>query len=98
MEVEIPSDGCFIASGSNTFQHYLNNQRITYYLYDGKLVRGSSSNYNNLPTGYHCLSTGDVVYKPEVTVYFPFMAFALIAFAGILLFNLVIKRLWSSSR
>lgn len=96
MEIEIPSGGCFTASGSTTFYHYLNNQRITYYLYDGKFVRGSSSTYTSLPNGYHCLSSGDLVYKPEITVYFPFMAFCLIAFAGILLFNIIFKRLWSS--
>lgn len=96
MEVEIPSDGCFTANSSTTFYHYLNNQRITYYLYDGKFIRGSSSTYNSLPNGYHCLSTGDVVYKPEIDVYFPFMAFTLIAFTGILLYNILIKKLWSS--
>lgn len=96
MEVEIPSGGCFIASGSTTFYHYLNNQRITYYLYDGKLIRGSQSSYTNLPTGYHCLQSGDVVYKPELSVYFPFLAFCLISFAGLLIFNLIIKRLWGS--
>lgn len=96
MEIEIPEGGCFSASGSTSFYHYLNNQRIAYYLYDGKLIRGSSSSYSNLPNGVHCLSPGDVVYKPEVTVYFPFMAFALIAFAGFLLFNIIFKKLWSS--
>lgn len=94
MEVEIPSGGCFIASGSNTFAHYLNNQRITYYLYDGKLVRGSNSSYTNMPSGYHCLSTGDLVYKPEIPVYFSFMSMCIVAFSGILLYNLVIKKLW----
>lgn len=94
MEVEIPSGGCFTASGSTTFYHYLNNQRITYYLYDGKLIRGSSSSYTNLPTGYHCLSAGDLVYKPEIQVYFPVISFVMIAFAGILLYNIVVKKLW----
>lgn len=94
MEVDIPSGGCFVASGSNTFYHYLNNNRITYYLYDGKFVRGSSSSYTSLPNGYHCLSKGDLVYKPEITVYFPFMAFCIIAFVGILLFNIMIKNLY----
>lgn len=94
MEIEIPSGGCFIATGYNSFSHYLNNSRVQYYLNENQLVRGSSSSYSNLPNGYHCLSTGDLVYKPEVAVYFPFMAFALIAFAGVLLFNIFIKRLW----
>lgn len=96
MEIEIPSGGCFIASGYNTFDHYISNQRIRYYLNDNKFVRGTSSSYTNLPTGYHCLSTGDLVYKPEVPVYFSFMSFCLIAFAGILFFNIVIKKLWGS--
>lgn len=94
MEIEIPSGGCFIASGYNTFDHYLNNSRVRYYLNENQLVRGSTSNYNNLPTGYHCLSSGDLVYKPEISVYFPFMAFVLVAFAGILLYNIIIKKLW----
>lgn len=96
MEVTLPSGGCFAASGSNTYYHYLNNQRITYYLYDGKLIRGSSSTYTTLPTGTYCLSQGDIVYKPEVEVYFPFMSFCMSALAGFIIFNLIFKRLWGS--
>lgn len=98
MEVEIPSGGCFIASGSSTFYHYLNNQRITYYLYDGKLVRGSSSSYTSLPNGYHCLSSGDLVYKPEIDVYFPFMSLFIILVGMYLVYDLIIKRLWGTRR
>lgn len=94
MEIEIPSVGCFVASGYNSFDHYLNNSRVRYFLISNKLVRGSSSHYSNLPSGYHCLQTGDLVYKPEIAVYFPFMAFGLVAFAGILLYNILIKKLW----
>ncbi len=94
MEIEIPSGGCFVASGYNVFDHYLSNSRVRYYLNGNQLVRGFSNSYSNLPSGYHCLQAGDLVYKPEVTVYFPFMAFGLIAFAGILLYNIIIKKLW----
>lgn len=96
MEIEIPSGGCFIATGDNTFAHYLNNRRITYYFHDGKLIQGSSTTYTNLPNGYHCLSKGDVLYKPEIYVYFSAISFGLVAIIGILIFNLIIKRLWGS--
>lgn len=96
MEIEIPSGGCSVLSSSNTIDHYQNNIRVRYYIYDGKLVRSSSSNYSNLPSNSYCLQPGDLVYKPEIEIYFSAIAFALVAFAGILLYNLVIKKLWST--
>lgn len=96
MEVEIPSGGCTVLSSYNTVDHYQNGTRVRYYLYDGKLVRNSSSNYSNLPTNTYCLQPGDLVYKPEIPVYFSAIAFAMISFAAVVLFNLIIKRLWGS--
>lgn len=94
MEVELPSGGCSILSGYNSLDHYLNGTRIRYYIYDGKLVRSSSSTYTRLPDNSYCLQSGDLVYKPEIPVYFSFMSMCIVAFAGISLYNIMIKKLW----
>lgn len=94
MEIEIPTDGCSILSSYNTVDHYLNGTRVRYYIYDGKLIRNSNSSYTRLPDNSYCLQQGDLVYKPEITVYFPFMSLVIIAFSGVLLFNVFIKKLW----
>lgn len=96
MEVELPSTGCNIMSSYNTVDNYFNGTRIRYYIYDGKFIRSSSSSYSRLPDNSYCLRSGDLVYKPEIPVYFSFMSFCIISFAGILLFNIVIKKLWGS--
>lgn len=96
MEIEIPEGGCFVASGYHIYDHYLNNQRTRYYLGDGNLVRGSTSTYSNLPTGSYCLSKGEVLYHPEIMVYFMFIACCIVASALVLLFKVIFKMLWSS--
>lgn len=74
MKIDIPSGGCFYATGSNTFAHQSGSTRTTYYLQPDnyKLVRGSTSTNTNSPSGVYCLSYGDLLYKSEVTdIIFP---------------------------
>lgn len=94
MEIELPQNGCSILTSSNTVDHYLNNVRTRYYIYDGKLVKSTTSTNANLPLNSYCLQPGDLVYRPEVKIHFYFMSFCLVAFIGILLFNILIKNLW----
>ena len=89
MNVELPTTGCNILNSSTTFYNYTNNNRTrtTYVIYDGQpyitAVSTSTTGYNY--TG-DCLVTGDLVYKPELQVWFPFAAFCLVSFALIMIF------------
>lgn len=87
-----------LPSGCNVFygtyiDNYNGSTRVRYYLNDYNLIPSSSVGNANRPAGSICLSN-NLNYKPEVEVYFKAISFALIAFAGVLLFNIVIKRLW----
>lgn len=96
MNVELPSTGCNVINSSTTFYNYSTDSktRTTYVIYDGKaLVQSSSySQYGYSYTG-DCLVTGDLVYKPELQVWFPFAAFCLVSFALIMIYRIFIKRL-----
>lgn len=96
MEVDLPS-GCNIYYGTYV-DNYTNNgrTRVRYYINEGKLVpsSGSTSQYDQRPSNdYHCLTTGELVYKPEVQIYFPFLAGSLLVFVLILVYKIFIKRL-----
>lgn len=96
MEIDLPS-GCNIYYGTY-IDNYTNNgrTRTRYYLDEGKLVQstGSSSQYDQRPTNdYHCLTDGELVYKPEVQVYFPFLASLVFIFGAYLVYKIIIKRL-----
>lgn len=96
MEIELPTTGCSIFYGSY-IDHYTSNgyTRTRYYINEGKLVKNntSSSNYNSIPSGATCLQQGDLVYRPELEVYIPFLASSLFIFALILVYKIFIKRL-----
>lgn len=96
MDVALPTTGCNILNNSTTFYNYSNNNRTrtTYVIYDGEAHVTSVS---TSPTGYNytgdCLITGDLVYKPELQVYFPALAFCSICFILIMIYRIFIKRL-----
>lgn len=96
MEIELPSTGCSIFYG-NYLDHYTSDgrTRTRYYFNEGMLIKNNvtSSNYNSIPTGATCISTGDLVYKPEMLVYIPFLASSLFIFVLILVYKIFIKRL-----
>lgn len=86
MNVELPSTGCNIINSSTTFYNYSADGRTreSYVIYEGKAFLQSST-YNQYGYTYTgtCLDTGDLVFKPEVGVYFPVIAFGICC--GILL-------------
>lgn len=96
MNVELPSTGCNIINSSTTFYNYHtdNRTRDYYVIYDGKALLQSST-YNQYGYSYTgtCLTTGDLVYKPEVQVYFPILSFIIICSILLFIYNLFIKRL-----
>ena len=96
MNVDLPDTGCNVINSSSSFYNYSPDYRTrtTYYIYEG-VAHVSSSTYNG--NGYSvtgtCLSDGDLVFKPEIEVFFPFMAFCSICFLMILIYRIFIKRL-----
>ena len=95
MEIELPTYGCNIISSSTTFYNYSNNNRTreTYIIYSDKAILQSTQTNN---TGYNytgtCLVTGDLVYKPEIQVYFPFMATSIIILICYIIYSIILKR------
>lgn len=96
MDVVLPETGCNILNSASSFYNYSTDRytRSLYYLYDGKAFLQSTSTspyqYNYSGT---CLVTGDLTYKPELKVYFPALSFALVCFAILVVYNVIIKRL-----
>lgn len=96
MDVELPSYGCNIINSSTTFYNYSNNNRTreTYIIYDGvahlQATQTNQTGYNYTGT---CLNTGDLVYKPELDVYFPVISFCVVCFILLMIYRIFIKRL-----
>lgn len=97
MNVELPSTGCNVLQSSTTFYNYSPDARTRslYIIFDGEahLRETTTSQYGYTYTGT-CLSTGDLVYKPEFSGFW-FPLFSTIVFCAILqfLYHLIIKRL-----
>lgn len=96
MDVELPVTGCNIINSATSFYNYSSDGRTreSYVIYEGKaLLQSTSTNqYGYTYTG-DCLSTGDLVYKPELVVYYPIVAFCLVSFITIIIYRIFIKRL-----
>ena len=96
MDVQLPDTGCNIINSATSFYNYSpdSKTRDSYIIYEGEAIKQSST-YNQYGYTYSgdCLSTGDLRYKPELDIYLPLASFALISFAGILIYNIIIKRL-----
>lgn len=92
----MPETGCNILNSATTFYNYSPDRRTrqTYIIFDGE-SHLQSENYST--TGYTytgtCLSNGDLVYKPELQVYFQIIS--IVAFFAIckLVFRLLRGRL-----
>lgn len=94
MNVELP-DGCNIINSSTTFYNYTNNNRTRaiYYIYDGKAFKSTeTTNVNPYTYTGTCLVTGDLVYKPEVKVYFPFLAAIIISLILFIIYHIMLRR------
>lgn len=95
MEINLPSTGCNIFYGDYV-DNYNGNTRIRYYINEGKLIKNNTTtyNYNNTPSGAHCLTSEDVLeYRPQDTVYFPVISLAMCSFVFVILYKIIIKRL-----
>lgn len=96
MNVELPSTGCNIINSATSFYNYSSDSRTreAYIIYDGKAIKQSST-YNQYGYTYSgdCLRTGDLQYKPELTVYFPILSFCIICFLTVIIYKIFIKRL-----
>lgn len=97
MNVELPDTGCNIINSSSSFYNYSpdNRTRESYVIYEGKILLQNST-YN--PNGYSysgtCLTTGDLVYRPELKgVWFPIVGLIVILFIYRFVFRLFRGRL-----
>lgn len=93
MEVELPESGCNILTSDDTFYNYSVNRkrRRTYVIYEGKAFMSAEANNE---AGYTytgtCLSTGDLVYKPEYKEFiFPNVAIVIFFIICILVYKLL---------
>lgn len=96
MDVQLPESGCNIIQNSTTFYNYSSDSRTrqTYVIYDGVayLQSTSTSSYPYSYTGT-CVHTGDMVYHPELEVYFPVLSFCFCCVIGLLIYQIFLKRL-----
>lgn len=96
MNVELPDTGCNILISSTSFYNYSSDRRTrqTYYIYEG-VPHLQSSTYNQYGYDYSgtCLNTGDLVFRPEVQVYFPALAFIFVLILSLVIYHIIIKRL-----
>lgn len=96
MNVELPISGCNILRSDTSFYNYSPDSRTrsTYYIFDGqaRLESTSTSQYGYTYSGT-CLQTGDLVYKPEIEIYFRFMSLSLFIFILFLIYKIIFKRL-----
>lgn len=96
MEIQLPQEGCNIFYGSYV-NNFTNDGRTVrrYYINENKLILSTTntSQYSQLPSGYHCLSSNELIYKPEFDVYFPFLAGCLCVLVWIIIYKVIIKRL-----
>lgn len=96
MDVELPSSGCNILTGATSFYNYSSDGRTrqTFAIYEGqaKMVSEAYNQYGYTYTGT-CLQTGDLVYKPELKIYFPFLSAIIFIFSLYLIYRVIFKRL-----
>lgn len=91
---ELPADGCNVFYGTY-IDNYSGNTRRRYYLNDGQLVLASTSSNINTPAGLHCLSSDEsIIYKPEIDVYYNFLAIFAICFIVFFAYFLIIHPFW----
>jgi len=96
MYVDLPDTGCNIINSSTSFYNYSTDARTrtTYYIYEGVAHAGAVAT-NNMGYTYSgtCLVDGDLVFKPESEVYFPFLSFCAVCFILVIIYKVIIKRL-----
>lgn len=96
MDVDMPTTGCNIINSATTFYNYSADGRTRqqYVIFDGQAIlqSTSTSQYGYTYTG-DCLDTGDIVYRPEIKVYFPIISFLMCLLILSIIYRVIIKRL-----
>lgn len=90
MDVRLPDTGCNILNSATSFYNYSDDTRTreTYIIYDGQAHK-TGETYNQYGYSYTgtCMETGDLVYKPELEIYFIHIALAVfVGICGLILF------------
>lgn len=81
MEIEnVPTSGCNVMY-NGYFDNYHNGIRSRFYIVENKAILSTVNNYYSLPDGYRCFNSSELVYKPELPIYFEFMSVILIFIA-----------------
>ena len=91
MEVELPN-GCNLYYGTY-IDNYNGSVRRRYYLNEGRLHLVQTSTNSSQPSNTTCLDS-PIYYGTEYQAIYQFFAFCLCAFAGTVIWHLIIKRLW----
>lgn len=97
MDVDLPTTGCNIISSSSSFYNYSSDghTRDSYIIYDG-VAKKQSSFYSQSGYTYSgdCLSTGDLVYKPELSVIFQTISLCLTLFIFVIVSKVLLRKWW----
>lgn len=81
MQVEnVPESGCNVLY-NGYFDNYNNGVRSRFYVVENKAVLSSRTSYYNLPSDAVCVSSSDIIYKPELPIYFEFISIILVFIA-----------------
>lgn len=89
--MELPTTGCNILNNSTSFYNYSTDRRTrqTWNIYEGVAHKTAetTSQYGYDYSGT-CLETGDLVFKPELKVWFPIVSFLMFVSICIFVFRL----------
>lgn len=92
-EIPLPENGCSVYYGTYV-DNYYNSVRTRFYVNDTQLVKSSTSSYTRLPDNVVCLNQGDLIYKPELEVYFNLASFVLFPLLIMFAIRLILFRWW----
>ena len=92
-EIKLPDTGCNVYYGTY-LDNYYNSVRTRFYINDTKLIKSSTSSYTRLPDGVVCLNQGDLIYKPELEVYFQLASVVFFPLIIYLAYKLVLHKWW----
>lgn len=91
--IKLPEQGCNVFYGTYV-DNYRNSVRTRYYIFDSQLIPSSTSSYSNLPNGSVCMGETELIYKPELEVYFTFMAIVAIFFIFWFAYKIILHPFW----
>lgn len=96
MNVSLPETGCNILHSATSFYNYSGDGRTRsdWQIYEG-VAHKISETYNQYGYSYTgtCLNTGDLVYKPELQIYFPILGALIFIYILFVVYRVIFKRL-----